>query len=106
MSENPFHTLLPCHSAVQARLAQRETIYPQDMRVIHDVLTPRPVFHLDPPEKSIPANLFKHYVRQLLDEMGYENYGFGNDALDVLHQAVEDYLVEVFEKAYAVTLSV
>ena len=76
------------------------------MRVVHDVLTPRPVFHLDVPENGIPASHFKRYVRQLLDEMGYGNITFENDALNVLRQAAEDYLVEIFEKAYAITLSV
>ena len=76
------------------------------MRVVREVQTPRRVLHLDPPEKGIAKVGFQREVRRVLHENGYENFIWGKDALELLRQAAEDYMVETFEKAYGVQLTI
>ncbi|KAI1783786.1 hypothetical protein LXA43DRAFT_902871, partial [Ganoderma leucocontextum] len=79
-------------------LARRADVIPEDIRVVREVLTPRRVIHIDPPEEGIHVEGFNTEVRQLLYEMGLENFEWEEDALKILQQAVEHNAVEIFEK--------
>ena len=75
------------------------------MRVIRDVLAPRHVIQLDRREKGISVRDFEREMGIILHEIGYEDFAWEVEALQVLREAAEDHLIEIFEKSCGVQSS-
>ena len=68
------------------------------MRVVREALVPTRFIHLDSREEGIGIESFETEVRQLLDQIGLEDFEWEEDALKILRQAAEDHAVEIFRK--------
>ena len=68
------------------------------MRVVRQVRIPTRFIHIDSREEGIGIENFKTEVRQLLTQIGLEDFEWEEDALKILRQAAEDYAVEIFKK--------
>lgn len=42
---------------------------------------------------------FEREMGQILHEIGYDDFAWDVDALEVLRKAAEDHMIEIFEKA-------
>ena len=75
------------------------------MHVIREVLAPRNVIHLDQHEECLSMKEFEREMGSILHEIGYEDFAWEVDALQVLRKAAEDHMVEIFEKSCGVQSS-